>query len=94
MLRLLRWDVNLLTTVIRFNAEIAEIDTNMQIGKPIHLRWKLLFQPEVVVIVPTEGATKKNNKLVRQRHDRVLQSLGVRFPEACFACLEPLLSLV
>src|SRR5262249_28260627 len=24
----------------------------------------------------------------------VVQSLGVRFPEACFACLEPLLSLV
>jgi len=23
-----------------------------------------------------------------------IQSLGVRFPEACFACLEPLLSLV
>src|SRR5439155_26674914 len=47
----------------------------MQIGKPIQLRWQLLFQHEIVVIVPTEGATKKNNKLVRERHDRVLQRM-------------------
>ena len=70
--RLPRRDGNLLTTVIRLNAEIAEVDTNMQVGKPIQLRWKLLFQHEVVVIVPTEGAPKKNNQLVRPRHDRVL----------------------
>jgi len=36
-------------------------------GKPIQFRWKFLLQHEVVVIVPTEGATKKNNQLVRQR---------------------------
>ena len=27
------------------------------------------------MIVPTEGATKKNNQLVRPRHDRVLQRM-------------------
>src|ERR1043166_5191187 len=78
--RLLRRDGNLLTSVIRFNAEIAEIDTDINIGKPIHLRWKLLFQHDVVVIVTTKGTTKKDNKLVRQRHDRVLQRMLFFFP--------------
>jgi hypothetical protein len=31
---------------------------------------------------------------IKARNTKWLQSLGVRFPEACFACLEPLLSLV
>src|SRR5262245_6209853 len=75
-----RRDGNLLPTVIRFNAEIAEIDTHMQVSKPIQRRGKLLFQHEVVVIVPTEGPTKKNNKLVRQRHNRVLQRMLFFFP--------------
>src|SRR4030095_12355512 len=44
----------------------------MQVGKPIQLRWKLLLQHEVVVIVSTEGASKKNNQLVRPRHDWVV----------------------
>src|SRR5262249_30887192 len=70
-----RRDGNVLTTVIRFHAEIAEIDTHIQVGKPIQLRGKLLFQHEVVVMVPTEGAPKKNNHLVRSRHDRVLQRM-------------------
>src|SRR4029453_17739607 len=38
----------------------------MQIAKPIHLRWKLLFQHGVIVIVTTKGPTKKNDQLVRQ----------------------------
>src|SRR4029453_12446795 len=70
-----RRDVNVFTTVIRLNAEIAEIDPHMQVNKPIQRRWKLLLQHEVIVIVPAEGATKKNNKLVRQCHDRVLQRM-------------------
>src|SRR5438128_569686 len=73
--RLPRRDVNLITTVIRFNAEIAEVDTNLQIDKPIHLRWQLLFQHGVIVIVTTKGTTKKNDKLVRQGHDRVFQCM-------------------
>src|SRR5713101_7930406 len=47
----------------------------MKIGKPIQLRWKLLFQHEVVVIVTTQCPPKKDHKLVRQRHDRVLQRM-------------------
>src|SRR5215831_6802083 len=47
----------------------------MQVGKPLQLRGKLLFQHEAVMIVPTEGAPKKNNHLVRPRHDRVLQRM-------------------
>src|SRR5215510_11671236 len=73
--RLPRRDVNVLTTVIRFHAEIAQIGTNIEVAKTIPLRWQLLFQHEVVVIVPTEGAPKKNNYLVRPCHDRVLQRM-------------------
>src|SRR4029453_10547054 len=73
--RLPRRDGNLLTTVIGLNAEIAQVDMNMNVGKPIQLRGQLLFQHEIVVIVPTEGAPKKNNQLVRERHDRVLQRM-------------------
>src|SRR5262249_2849451 len=68
-----RRDVNLLPTVIRFHTEIAEIDTYIDVGKPIQLRCPLLFQHEIGVIVSTEGATKKNTQLVRERHDGVLQ---------------------
>src|SRR5215831_11026041 len=78
--RLPHGDGNLLTTVIGFNAEIAEIDTNINVDKPIQLRGQLLFQHEIVVMVPTEGATKKNNQLVRERHDRVFQRMLFFFP--------------
>src|SRR6516165_1385273 len=71
--RLPRRDVNLLTTVIRLNAERASIDTHMQSGQPIQRKWTLLLQHKGVVRVPTEGATKNTHPLVRQRHDRVLQ---------------------
>src|SRR4029450_11112905 len=50
--RLPRRDGHLLTTVIRFNAEIAEIDTHMQVSKPLQLRGKLLFQHEAVGVGP------------------------------------------
>ena len=73
--RLLCRDVNPITRVVRFNAKIAQINTNIDVGKPIHCRWQLLLQHDVVVIVPAECATKKNNKLVRQRHDRVLHCM-------------------
>src|SRR5256885_6342003 len=39
------------------------------------LGWKLLFQHEVVVIVIAQGPPKKDNTLVRQRHNRVLQRM-------------------
>jgi len=77
--RLLCRDVNPITRVVRFNTKIAQINTNIDVGKPIHCRWQLLLQHDVVVIVPAECATKKNNKLVRQRHDRVLQRMPFFF---------------
>src|SRR4249919_1696643 len=71
--RLLRRDVQLITTGISWNASRAEIDTNMQIGQPIHLRWKLVFPPEGVVMVTAQGPPQKDHKRVRQRPNRVLQ---------------------
>src|SRR4029434_7555586 len=69
--RLLRWDVAPIAMVVRLNAEISEMHTTIDIGIPIPFRWTLVLQHDVVVMVPTKGATKKNNQLVRQRHDRV-----------------------
>ena len=72
--------VHLLTAVIRLDTSRASVDTNMQIDTPIHLRWKLLFQHGVIVIVTTKGPTKKNDQLVRQGHDGVFQRMLFFFP--------------
>ena len=85
--RFLRRDGNLLPTVRRFHAEIAEIDKNIKIDKPIHLRGDLLFQHDRVVIVSAKGPPKKDNKLVRQRPDRVFQRMLFFFPLECSRCL-------
>jgi hypothetical protein len=39
-----------------------------------------LFQHAIVVIVTAKGPPKKDNKLVRQRHDRVFQRMLFFFP--------------
>src|SRR5262245_65715675 len=39
-------DVNLLTPVIGLHAEIAEVDTHIDVGKPIQLRGQLLLRSE------------------------------------------------
>jgi len=78
--RLLRRDGNLITSVVSLNTKIASIDSNMDIGKPIQLRRQLLFQHAVIVIVTAKRPPQKDNKLVRQRHDRVLQRMLFFFP--------------
>ena len=78
--RLFRRDVNLIAIVVRLDTTIASSAPNIASSQPVQLRRKLLFQHEIVVIVPTESATKKNNKLVRERHDRVLQCMLFFFP--------------
>jgi hypothetical protein len=73
--RFLRRDVDPIAMVVRLNTQIASIDPHMDICKPIQIRGALLFQHGIVVIVTTKGTPKKNDQLVRQRHDRVLQRL-------------------
>ena len=73
--RLLGRDVNPITPVVRLNAEIASIDSDIDIYKPVQLRRKLLFQHEVIVIVTTKRPPQKDDKLVRERHDRILQRM-------------------
>ena len=83
-------EVNPLPPLVRSNTKIAEIDTDIHIGQPIQRRWKLLFQPAVGVIVTTQGTTKKDKKLVRLRHDRVLQRMPFFFPLECARCFASL----
>ena len=73
--RLLRWDVNPITTVVRSNTKIASIDPNVAICKPVHLRWELLFQHAVIVMVTAQRPPQKDDQLVRERPDRILQRL-------------------
>jgi hypothetical protein len=78
--RLLCRDVNLLTPGVGLNTKITSVGPNMDICKPVQLRRKLLFQHAVIVIVAAQRPTQKDNKLVRERHDRVLQRMLFFFP--------------
>ena len=44
------------------------------------------WQGGVVVMEPTKGPTSKDHKLVRQRHNRVLQRMPFFFPLSCSRC--------
>src|SRR5438093_9149904 len=59
--------------VIRLHTLIAQINPNMQVAKPIHLWWKLLFQHLVIMIMATKGPTEKNDELAWEGHHRILQ---------------------
>ena len=78
--RLLHRNVNPIAAVVRSNATGASVNPNIAICQPIQIRGELLFQHEVVVIVTAKGPPKKDNKLVRQRHNRVLQRMLFFFP--------------
>src|SRR5215470_19525205 len=63
--RLLSRDVNPITPVVRLNAQIASIDADIDIDKPVQLRRQLLFQHEVIVIVTAQRPPQKDDQLVR-----------------------------
>ena len=73
--RLLGRDVNLIPTVVRSNTKIASIDPNIDIYKPVQLRRQLLFQHEVIVIVTAKRPPQKDDKLVMESHDSILQRM-------------------
>jgi hypothetical protein len=78
--RLLGRDVNPITPVVRLNAKIASIDSDIDIYKPVQLRRTLLLQHEVIVIVTAKRPPQKDDPLVRERHDRILQRMLFFFP--------------
>lgn len=78
--RLLHRDVNQITPVVRLNTLGASVNPNMDILKPIQLRWKLLLQHTVLVMVTTKRTTHKDDHLVRERPDRVFQGMLFFFP--------------
>src|SRR5437867_6057324 len=77
--RLLRWDINPITTVVRSNTKRASIDPNVDSCKPVQLRWELLFQHDVIVLVAAQRTPQKDDTLVRERHDRILQRMPFFF---------------
>jgi argininosuccinate synthase len=65
---------------VRLNTQIASIDANMQIGKPIQIGREFLLQHAVIRIMPAKGAPKKEDELVRESHDGVLQRMSFFLP--------------
>src|SRR5262249_18028497 len=61
--RLLCRDLNPITSVVRLNAQIAQIDPNIDLCKPVQLWRQLLFQHAVIVMVTAQRPTEKDNKL-------------------------------
>jgi hypothetical protein len=55
--RLLCWDFDPITPIVRLNTQIASIDPNIHLCKPVQLRRKLLLQHNVIVIVTTKRTT-------------------------------------
>jgi hypothetical protein len=80
--RLLRWDVNAITTGVRLNTKRASINPNVEICKPVQLRRERLFQHEVIVIVTAQRSPQKDDKLVGERHDRILQRMLFFFQQS------------
>jgi serine acetyltransferase len=78
--RLLHWNLNLIATIVRLNAEITSIASNIDVCKPVQLRRSFLFQHVVIMVVAAQCPTEKNNKLVRESHDGVLQHMPLFFP--------------
>ena len=70
----------LIKMVIRLHTLIAQINPNMQVAKPIHLWWELLFQHLVIMIMAAKGPTEKNDELAWEGHHRVLQRMLFFFP--------------
>src|SRR5262249_37683930 len=70
--RLLGWDVNPITPVVRLNTKIASIDADIDICKPVQLRRKRLFQHEVIVLVPAKRPPQKDDHLLGEGYDSVL----------------------
>src|SRR5215468_6148912 len=59
----------------------------MHLCKPVQLGRELLFQQAVIVIVTAQRPPQKDDKLVRQRHNRVLERMPFFFPLSCSRCL-------
>ena len=71
---------NLIPTVIRLNTQIASIDPNMQIGKPVQIGREFLLQHAVIMLMPAKGAPKKEDELIRESHDGILQRMSFFLP--------------
>jgi hypothetical protein len=52
----------------------------MQIGTPIPIGREFLLQPAGIMMMPAQGAPKKEDELVRESHDGVLQRLAFFLP--------------
>ena len=68
-----------LTLVVSSNTKITQINSNIDIYKPVQFRRQLFFQHLVIMIVPSKRLPQKDNQLVRDRHHRILQRMPFFF---------------
>ena len=78
--------VKLIKMVIRLPTLRAQINPNMQVAKPLHLWWELLFQHLVIMMMTTKGPTEKNYELAWERQHRVLPRMLFFFPLSYSRC--------
>lgn len=85
--RLLVRDCNLIPTVIRLQPQRTSSDPNRQSCKPIQIGRAFLLQQAVSMSRPAQGAPKKEEALLRESHDGMLQRLSCFLPLECARCL-------
>jgi serine acetyltransferase len=57
--RLLVRHGTLITTVIRWHAQISSVDTPMEVGQPIVVGGQLVLHHAVLMVMTTQGSTEK-----------------------------------
>jgi hypothetical protein len=77
--KLLVRELNQITGIVRSDALRIQIDRDLQIDKPIQLRWQLLFEHAVIMVAPTKRPTQKHNPLIGHRHHGILQRMVLFF---------------
>ena len=63
--RLFMGDGNLIAAIIRWYPKITQIDQELEVCKPITLWGQCALQHAVIMMMPTQGAPKKDTAFVR-----------------------------
>jgi hypothetical protein len=66
--------------IVGLKAKIVWVSKHEEVGKPIQIWWKFLFQHLVVVIAACESAPHEKNHLVNGRNHRVFHCMPFFLP--------------
>jgi hypothetical protein len=75
------------SAIVVLEAQISQVHPDVEVGEPIHLRWKLGFQPRLVMLTPENGIAQKQDWATGAGHDRVLHGGCFFLPLDAACCL-------